>query len=191
MVSIVDLVRPRAAFDPRQSGRPAPPDRGGGGFHLLCDDLIHWQRCGSSVRLLRCITNDARRKAGNLMRVERSAGENRGRKSRRAAAIKPFNNPTGCVFAPRFLHPFRDEKTQQGQRNQPPPAERTAGLDRDAQHFRIDQRPCPLNPRSPLHDSPLAGPIARKGGCSCTDDGNQQEHAGHCETAENGAKVDR
>ena len=92
-----------------------------------------------------------------------------------AAAIKPSINPIGCVFSPRFLHRLRDKKTQQGQRNQSPPAERTAGLDRDAQHFRIDQRPCPLNPRCPLHDGPLAGPIARKGGCSCADDGDQQE----------------
>ena len=107
------------------------------------------------------------------------------------AAIKPSNNPIGCVFAPRFLHPLRGEKAQQGQRNQPLPAERTARLHRDAQHFRIDQRPCPLSPRRPLQDGPLAGLTARKGGCSCADDGNQQEDAGHGETAENRAKLDR
>ena len=90
----------------RQSGRPAPPDRGGGGFHLLCDDLIHWQRCGSSVCLLRCNTNDARRKARKLMRVERSAGENRGRKSRRAAAIKPFKQSDRVCLRPALPAPI-------------------------------------------------------------------------------------
>jgi hypothetical protein len=105
-------------------------------------------------------------------------------------AIKPSSNPVGGASAPRFLHPLRSEKAQQGQRNQPLPAERTACLHRDAQHFRIDQRRYPLSPRRPLYDGPLAGPIARKGGRSCPDDGNQQENPGHGETAENWAKLD-
>jgi hypothetical protein len=87
---------------------------------------------GSSVCLLLCHSNDAHRKARNLLRVERG----RRRKSRTKITppqlLNPSNNPTGSVRAPRFLHQLRGEKAQQGQRNQAPPAERAAGLDRGA-----------------------------------------------------------
>ena len=86
---------------------------------------------------------------------------------------------------------MRGEKAQQGQRNKPLPAERTPSLHRHAQHFRIDQRRCPLSSRRPLKDGPLAGLTARKGGGSCAHDRNQQEEAGHGETTENRAKRGR
>ena len=105
--------------------------------------------------------------------------------------MKPLLYPIGCVPAPRFLHPLRGEKAQQGERNEPLPAERTARLHCNIQHFRIDQRACPLSPRRPLQDGPLAGPTARKGGCSPAEDCDQQEDAGRDETAKHGANLNR
>jgi hypothetical protein len=79
---------------------------------------------------------------------------------------------------------LRGEQAPQGQRNKPLPAERTPSLHRHAHHFRIDQRRCPSSSRRPLQDGSLAGLTARKGGGSCAHDRNQQEDAGHGETAE-------
>jgi hypothetical protein len=109
----------------------------------------------------------------------------------RAGGDEPLLYPIACVPVPRFPHPLRGENAQQGERNETLPAERTARLHCNIQHFRIDQRPCPLSPRRPLQDGPLAGLTARKGGCGCADDGNQQEEAGHDETAKHGAKLKR
>jgi hypothetical protein len=84
----------------------------------------------SSVCPLWCNSNDAHRKARNLLRVER--GRRIADENHPPQRLNPSNNPTGSVRAPRFLHQLRGEKAQQGQRNQAPPAERAAGLDRGA-----------------------------------------------------------
>jgi hypothetical protein len=97
--------------------------------------------------------------------------------------LRRFNSPgkrgsacllIGHITAPRFLHPLRGEQAQQGQRNNPLPAERTPSLHRDIQHFWIDQRPYPLSPRRPFQDGLLANPTTRKGGYSGAYDRNQQ-----------------
>ena len=87
--------------------------RRGGGFHLFVVRRFKFtvrSRCGSSATLRLAVgastSNDARRKARNLMRVERSAGENRGRKSRRAAAIKPFKQSDRVCLRPALPAPI-------------------------------------------------------------------------------------